>query len=98
MYRDIIGPAVENHRAAIYKAPDGSYWDDAGTLRRYHSNNMRLSHGTNVISKSASIRDGANIRRSVVLGSPAITTEDVFDNVIISGKNHSIVVTKNIYE
>lgn len=98
MYRDIIGPAVKNNRASIYKMPDGGYWDDAGTLRRYHCNNMRYSLGQNVISPSALVGDNTQLIQCVVLGSPIIGPGAIFHEAIISGVGNNTIVTRNIYE
>lgn len=94
MYRDIICPAVLTSKVAACFLNNNQYWDDAGTLQRYYSNNMIFSNNRNVISREAVIRQGVDIRKSVVLGDPLLEGEIVIENSIVSGSGQNISITQ----
>jgi ADP-glucose pyrophosphorylase len=81
---DVIQPSVAEDAVTIYRLPETGYWDDAGTIERYHYNNMRLSGGDNVIDTMAFVHPEAAIRRSIIMGSAAITAGAIIESVIIS--------------
>jgi ADP-glucose pyrophosphorylase len=97
MYKDIIGPAVVNNKAAVYEMPPEGYWDDAGTLRRYHKNNMRFSNGDNVISPEVVVPFDADIQSSIIMGSPQFDRPIRLRNAIVSGLGRRIEITSNAY-
>lgn len=92
MYRDIICPAIENGKVAIFGLPDEGYCDDAGTIKRYHQNNMRLSGGRNVISREARIDPDVSVVCCVILGNPIID-EGKLRKAIVSGSDKDIAIT-----
>jgi ADP-glucose pyrophosphorylase len=92
-HRDLVVPAVIQKQLAVFPFLDG-YWDDTGTPERYHANNMRLSKGENVVSKSALINERTQLQSSIVLGNVAIDTDEKLENCIISGDNNSCTITK----
>jgi ADP-glucose pyrophosphorylase len=94
MSRDVIWPAILRDTVAVCNIPEGAYWDDAGTLDRYHVNSMRLSGGRNVVSERAQIDPQVSLNRSVVVGEPAINGPGCYNNVIISGSATIIRVTQ----
>lgn len=98
--KDIIHPAIYNDKVAIYRLPKNSYWDDTGTILRYHQNNMRLSNNENVIDNNAQIDPNAKLTKCIVLGSTKITKDCNIENAIIStmknNDKHEIIITKVI--
>ena len=81
---DVVHPAVDKREVSVYRLPENGYWDDAGTVERYHYNNMRLSGGENVIDRAASVDPEAIVRRSIIMGSAAITAGAIIESAIIS--------------
>ena len=78
-----VQPAVESSLAVAYSAAD-CYWDDAGTLQRFHANNMRLSGGANVAHYGVTSTDWDIIKRCVVVGTADISPKNPINNSVIS--------------
>ncbi|HEU4914703.1 MAG TPA: sugar phosphate nucleotidyltransferase [Candidatus Saccharimonadales bacterium] len=91
---DLVEPHILSTRAATFKLPEGSYWDDAGTHDRYHANNMRLSNGENVVDAKAYIDPDATINRCVVLGSVVLDAGVEFADAIISQQHDGMKITQ----
>lgn len=88
MYYDVICPIIEQEKASVYHLSQDGYWDDAGTLKRYYQNNMRLSKGNNVISKKALVPCSNNITKCVIIGKVAIPANQKINNAIVSADNN----------
>lgn len=85
IYKDIVCPAVGTMMVATFFIGDGpSRWEDAGTPGRYLQSNMRISGGANVISKEATVENGARLSRCVVLGNAVIKADAEYRDAIIS--------------
>lgn len=92
---DLAHVAIEKARTATYKVPPNGYWDDAGTLMRYHQNNMRISSGNNVIDPHADVDDSIELRSCVVIGTAKLQGSGLIRDSIISGfSDGSTVITK----
>jgi ADP-glucose pyrophosphorylase len=96
--KDIIHPAIYNDNVAVYRLPKNSYWDDTGTILRYHQNNMRLSNNQNVIDNRAQIDPNVQLKKCVVLGATEIKNNCSIENAVIStlenSNKHEIIITK----
>ncbi len=95
--KDIIHPAVYNDDVSIFRLPENGYWDDAGTIFRYHQNNMKISCNQNVIDVDAKVGEKSQLQRCVVLGKTEISGLNIQDAIIStrgSGCNRELVVTK----
>ena len=94
LLNDVIYPAVEEGVVTAYSMPEDGYWDDAGTIGRYHYNNMRLSGGENVISPEATVSDESIVKRSVVLGDVAMNESVMIEEAVVSGSGADMYMTK----
>lgn len=96
MSRDLILPAITDAktRVAVYRLAEECYLDDAGTLDRYHANNMRLSKGANVISQDARVAASVAVERCVILGGVELNGSQKISNSIISGGRDGIRITQ----
>lgn len=94
LYRDLVCPAIQNGKASIFPLPQGAYWDDAGTLFRYHQNNMRISKRKNVIAMGVTVSDQVALSESVVLADAVIEKPLSVKAVIISGSGDSFRITQ----
>lgn len=61
-----------------------SYWDDAGTVLRYFHNNMRLSHGGNIIAANSSIGEQVTLEHTIVLDRVRLIGKCKMVNVVVS--------------
>lgn len=93
LYRDLVCPTIERQGASVFESPTHSYWDDAGTLLRYHRNNMRLSGGGNVVSDEAMVLDCVSLSRCVVLAGSVLDRKMSVTDSIISGRGRGINIT-----
>lgn len=91
--RDFITPLIYTGNVVSHRLPDESYWDDAGTIKRYYDNNMRLSLSNNVLDDEATIGGEATVSRSVLIGSTAIKS-GIIDAEIISSDGLNQYSTK----
>ena len=94
LLQSVIRPSITDGHVATFSLPETAYWADAGTLKRYHYNNMRFSGGANVISKEATVHPDAKVRRSVILGRTAVSAGAMIESAIVSGTGTSLHITK----
>lgn len=94
MSRDVIFPAIREGRAAALDMPPGGYWDDAGTIRRYFLNNMRFSLWSSVVSPASTVHPDAEIKYSVVVGSPELGSDFRADRCIVSGNGSNVNISE----
>lgn len=93
--KDIIHPAVGTARIETFLLPDSAYWDDAGTIERYHYNNMLLSKDENVIDEKAKIHPESGLKRCVVVGGIEIRNPVVLeDSIISSSTKNELQITR----
>lgn len=92
-YYDLACPAVGRDRVGIFSLPADGYWEDIGTPRRYHSNNMRLSRGKNVISSNANIGPDVYLERCIVLGATSLEADTIISDAIISSNGSKVFTT-----
>lgn len=93
--KDIIHPAVDNAEVRTFLLSDLAYWDDAGTIPRYHFNNMLLSQRQNVIDKNSNIHPDADLEECVIIGKTTIMEPIVLRRSIVSSKrDKEIQITK----
>ena len=91
--RDFITPLIYTGNVVSHRLPDEGYWDDAGTIKRYYDNNMRLSLSNNVLDDEATIGGEATVSRSVLIESTAIKS-GIIDAEIISSDGLNQYSTK----
>ena len=84
IYKDIVCSSIGKAVVATYFVDyNQGYWEDAGTLRRFFSSNMRLSSGDNVVDARANIGSEVILKRCVVLGDVALQGAAYYSDAII---------------
>lgn len=97
IYRDMVCSAVGRAVIAQYFIDsDQGFWEDTGTISRYHSSNMRLSRGANVILDSVEIDPNAKLSETVVQGKNVKIDSDFNSRkMLITGlDNGELVITR----
>lgn len=103
IYNDIVCPSVGSAALKQYfMSEDIGYWEDVGTLARYHACNMKLSREANVIASDANIPDSTLLVRCVVLNKAILPDTRQISDAIIStdrqGQTHITQLGRNTGE
>lgn len=91
--KDLVNQVIAEGNTRAYHLNENGYWDDAGTHERYHTNNMLLTNGRNVVDSEANV-DNAQIERCVVIGSVILSSELRLSDAIVSGVGCDYYITQ----
>lgn len=81
--RDIVMPAIGKSRIAGFIFSAEAYWDDAGTIERYYSNNMRISKGNSVIATNAFVENREDVIQSIILDESLVPRGKILSRSIV---------------